>query len=241
MTQKFPSHKSLLSRPRILDHLEAGSLIIDPFNEENLGTSQYDVTTGVYFYRFVDADKSESKLSLADQPVYNPFSERAVRSSWQLNKAKHHQEVMDALGWEEPLENVPLEARIILLRPGETILGHTQEFIGGNSPCITTMMKARSSAGRNLIQACHCAGMGDVGYHTRWTMEITNSNRDHVLPLVVGRRIAQIVFFEVDAIQDDNYAVGGKYQTASDLETLKANWKPDDMLPKQWLDREVVK
>ena len=44
------------------------------------------------------------------------------------------------------LENIAPEERIIWLNPGETILGHTSEFIGGRQT-VTTMMKARSSLG----------------------------------------------------------------------------------------------
>jgi hypothetical protein len=33
---------------------------------------------------------------------------------------------------------------------------------------VTTMMKARSSLGRNFIEICKCAGWGDVGYINRW-------------------------------------------------------------------------
>ena len=47
------------------------------------------------------------------------------------------------------------------LHPGETILAHTQEFIGGRE-CVTTMMKARSSLGRVFVAVCKCAGWGDV-------------------------------------------------------------------------------
>lgn len=57
--------------------------------------------------------------------------------------------------------------RIIWITPGETILAHTNEFIGG-CKSVTTMMKARSSLGRNFIEVCKCAGWGDVGYINRW-------------------------------------------------------------------------
>jgi hypothetical protein len=40
---------------------------------------------------------------------------------------------------------------------GKTILGHTNEFLGGRGS-VTTMMKARSSMGRNFIEVCKCAG-----------------------------------------------------------------------------------
>lgn len=41
----------------------------------------------------------------------------------------------------------------LLVRAGETILGHTNEFIGGQGG-VTTMMKARSSMGRTFIEVC---------------------------------------------------------------------------------------
>lgn len=138
------------------------------------------------------------------------------------------------------LDNIGPEDQIIWIKPGETILGHTMEFIGGRNS-ITTMMKARSSMGRNFIEVCkvrrsfdlsrctialirfleslanqflaQCAGWGDVGYVNRWTMEITNNSRYYSIPLVVGRRIAQIVFFDTEGIEQKSYETTGKYQT----------------------------
>ena len=121
---------------------------------------------------------------------------------------------------------------------GETILAHTIEFIGGKN-YITTMMKARSSMGRNFIEVCKCAGWGDVGFTNRWTMEITNNSRHYVIPLVVGRRIAQIVFMKTGAIAGADYTEGGKYQGTGNIRELKREWKPRMMLPKLYQDREV--
>jgi len=131
------------------------------------------------------------------------------------------------------------EDRLIMLRPGETILAHTEEFIGGRDH-ITTMMKARSSMGRNFIEVCKCAGWGDVGFINRWTMEITNNSRNYIIPLVVGRRIAQIIFFETGPIIERDYADGGKYQASRDLEVIKAGWNPSLMLPRLYKDREIA-
>lgn len=76
------------------------------------------------------------------------------------------------------------------------------------------MMKARSSLGRNFIEVCKCAGWGDVGYINRWTMEITNNSRYYSIPLVVGRRIAQIVFFDTEGtLEGRSYELTGtRYQ-----------------------------
>ena len=127
-----------------------------------------------------------------------------------------------------------------MLAPGETILAHTQEFIGGRDH-ITTMMKARSSLGRSFISVCKCAGWGDVGYVNRWTMEIQNTSARYYIPLVVGRRIAQIVFFETGPIVGADYAATGKYAASTKLSELKKTWKPEMMLPRLNTDRDIKK
>lgn len=219
----------LLSKPKILEYFESGAITIDPFTMENVGSSQYDVCLGEYCYRETTKAKG----------IYNPYDEAQVRKKWQLDRAIPHEElILDNYG--VPFENIGPREEIILIQPGETILAHTEEFIGGSCNFITTMMKARSSAGRNFIEVCKCSGMGDVGYFNRWTMEITNNSQHHTLPLVRGRRIAQILFFAVaPVVATDVYDQSGKYQTSASLEELRNMWTPEAMLPKQWKDREV--
>jgi dCTP deaminase len=121
--------------------------------------------------------------------------------------------------------------KVITIHPGETILAHTQEFIGGRGT-VTTMLKTRSSLGRCLVNVCKCAGWGDIGFVSRWTLEIQNSGQ---LPVVlpVGARIGQIIFFR-SSHPVDSYEVHGSYQKASpyDMAAVKAKWTPTDMLPK---------
>jgi dCTP deaminase len=225
----------LLSKPKILKYIEDNKITISPFNIKNLGSSQYDVTLGENFYREKSPDSRYPMVS----PIYNPYDEKDVLRRWDLCTARTHEELINNTGCKE-LTNIDLKEKIILINPGETILAHTEEFIGGSCNRITTMMKARSSMGRNGIEVCKCAGMGDVGYFNRWTMEITNNSQHVTIPLVVGRRIAQILFFEVnEVLESDVYDQGGKYQQYSDLEMLKSAWRSEEMLPKQWKDREV--
>jgi dCTP deaminase len=79
-----------------------------------------------------------------------------------------------------------------------------------------------------------------ASYVNRWTMEITNNSRYYSIPLVVGRRVAQIVFFDTEGIVAKSYEQGGKYQTTSDVAQLMQEWQPHSMLPRMYRDKEVL-
>jgi dCTP deaminase len=221
-----------LSDRKILEAMKDGSVIIEPFDRRNLATSSYDVTLGEYFFVEQKPPHFEN--------LYNIYDKKHVERVWgtKPHRAQTAEKIFEkyAFDWT----GISKDDKVILLAPGETVLGHTQEFIGGRGH-ITTMMKARSSLGRSFIEVCKCAGWGDVGYTNRWTMEITNNSTHYYIPLIVGRRIAQIVFFETGPILESDYAKSGKYQSGGALAALKKSWKPDMMLPRLYLDRDIKK
>ena len=219
-----------LSDKKILESMKEGSIIIEPFKKANLATSSYDVTLGEYFFPEQTPKHFEN--------LYNVYDKKHIERVWgtTAKRAKPAKEILAKYKFE--YDSIRPDDLIILLAPGETVLGHTQEFIGGRDH-ITTMMKARSSLGRSFIEVCKCAGWGDVGYINRWTMEITNNSTHYYIPLVVGRRIAQSIFFETGPILKSDYAKGGKYQSSGSVKQLKKNWKPTDMLPRLYLDRDI--
>ncbi|MSR71315.1 MAG: dCTP deaminase [Candidatus Taylorbacteria bacterium] len=220
-----------LSDRKIMEEMKKGDIIIEPFNSANLATSSYDVTLGKYYFR-------EQQHLNHNHNIYNIYNKSHTDFVWGTkpfvaDKAKDAFQKYN-FNWE----GISPDDEVILLEPGETILAHTNEFIGGKNH-ITTMMKARSSMGRVFIEVCKCAGWGDVGYINRWTMEITNNSRRYTIPLVVGRRIAQLIFFETGPILDKDYSKSGKYQTHQNLAKMKKEWKPISMLPKLHLDRDI--
>lgn len=226
---------AVLSKPIILKHLKAGNITISPFNDKNLANTSYDVRLGKFYFRQSPMDHTQT---------LNPFWEKSVRKIYSeplvADEVKRYKSVRN------PFYNLNDRDKIILIAPGETILAHTFEFIGGSNgnskkglKAVTTEMRARSSIGRIGIAVCKCAGWGDIGYINRWTMEITNFS-NCIVPLPVGMRIAQIIFHEVEPIEDDDfYHKKGKYQTKKTLKDIQAAWKPEDMLPKLYNDPDL--
>lgn len=226
MREEFGPQKSLLIRDGILWHMSRGNIIIDPFNPDKLKTVSYDVALGPWYY----ASSPDNQVAL-----YNPWDEKCVREFW--GEPQYAKTARETFNTSQIPQGIKADDRVIILEPNQLILSHTVEFIGGKLRA-TGMMKARSSMGRSGISVCKCAGWGDVGYTNRWTMEIQNSLPTPII-LIVGEPVAQIAFFQVDQISDEDYvSESGKYQAETDLEKIKASWKPDDMLPKLWKDRE---
>jgi len=138
--------------------------------------------------------------------VILPFDENSVRNHWKIKKANKEIEI----------------------HPGETILAHTQEIIGGCHN-IASKMNARSSLGRLGLSVCKCAGFGDVGFINKWTMEITNHSQHASIRLLIGMRIAQISFFRTGRVLKEYQ---GKYG--------QGEWTPEDMIPKLWKDKDII-
>ena len=222
----------LLSRDQIVKHMQGGTIVIDPFCERQLKTTSYDVTLGEYYWR-------ESAPG-GRATIHNLYDEGSTKTVWTGPfQAEPVPALAEKLG--EKFKNISPKEKVILLGPGETVLAHTQEFIGGKDICVAKMY-ARSSMGRNFIEVCKDAGWGDVGYFNRWTMEMTNNSKHYTIPMVVGRRIAQMVFYAVAPVEKtiDYVGEGGKYQRSQDLRELKESWNPYMMLPKMHLDWEVA-
>lgn len=208
----------VLSDLNILHELEVtGNVVITDFKRSSLSNSSYDVSLGPWFYR-------ESERPPAYMCPWNPDQ---VKEYWRRDP----EEASTVTSQEEALsKGCQVGDRIIVVGPGDTILAHTNEFIGGRSS-ITTMMKARSSLGRTCVTMCKDAGWGDIGYVNRWTMEIQNTGKSSLV-LIVGQRVAQIVFFRTGATSR-SYEKGGSYQGSScgDITHITASWVPSMMLP----------
>jgi deoxycytidine triphosphate deaminase len=220
---------SVYSNTQILQAVKASHIICHPLVKDNIAGSSVDVTLGNWFYRTERTGSSG---------FYNPFDPDDVRRYFDgPYKAEVHHTWAKKNG-RQLFEGIPSNHPVIVLRPGERILGHTHEFIGIKAPGTSTL-QARSTWGRNGVAVCLDAGWGDPGYINRWTLEIYNMNQHESVVLPVGERIAQMVFYETGPVQSEYGGISGKYQPglSSDLDKLISRWQPEQMLPKAYKDK----
>ncbi len=217
----------VLSEQEILTAMKRTDIVIDPFVPSQLNTASYDITLGEWFY-ICEAMPFEGDFNPWDPGDVARYYKGPFRAQTNQDWSEEHR---GGRLWQ----GIPPETQIIVLRPGECILGHTPEFIGSRRDSVP-MMHARSSMGRINISTCDDAGWGDIGYINRWTMEIRNKNKANVV-LVCGQRIGQIIFFAAGPT-DRSYGEEGHYQDSTELEVVKASWKPEDMLPRLTLDQK---
>jgi len=228
-------------------------IFIDPFNPKQVNTSSYDVRAAPWHFRQHD-------MRATGDFFFNPYSPEVVERYYgEAQIAPMAKDIRHYDPESEIWENILPWHRVIVLQPGEMILGCTAEFIGGTRDpetgrCFTTEMRARSSIGRIGLEVCRCAGWGDDGYVNRWTLEVVSTGLVPI-PVVVanlpedvrldcyqgpevgltGTRLAQIVFHETTPIKPgDLYGADGRshYQTGTEIKRIKADWHPGMLLPK---------
>ncbi len=220
------------SNTEIKEAVKTGHIVFHPYIEEHIRGSSVDVTLGHWFYK---TENSNSK------GVYNPFDEEDVHRYFEgPHHATPHRLWCEENG-RRPFKGIPADHPIIVLQPGQRILGHTHEFIGIKAPGTSTM-QSRSTWGRNGVAVCLDAGWGDPGYINRWTMEIYNLNQHEAVVLPVGERVAQLVFYHTGPVEGEYAQATGKYQSANegDLPNLIKNWSPTQMLPRAYKDQRQV-
>jgi len=236
--------------------LELGHIVCDPLPDKVNGSS-IDVRLGENFYLAGNARNVQGMFNPFDADDVNryfdsPKQAKAARIviAKTLKNLEYLQEsgvVSDTqfktqqeyLKDADEIKGLDPEHPIILLRPGERILAHTNEFIGIKAPG-TTSMQTRSTIGRTGVATCFCAGWGDPGYVNRWTMEVNNLNEFEYIPLALGQRVAQLVFIATGGV-DIEYSIStGKYQdnVAANINDIKENWNSSMILPQQQKDIE---
>lgn len=97
-----------------------------------------------------------------------------------------------------------------ILKPGEFVLGATNEFISFSSS-VCGFVQGRSSIGRIGLTVQN-AGFIDPGFRGTITLELVNESR-MAIALIPGYRVVQVVMMEV---RDNSEKYDGKYNDQID-------------------------
>jgi deoxycytidine triphosphate deaminase len=219
----------LLSKGAILSDLEIENelgkdVFIYPFNKAQLQPSTYDITLGEYFFRR-NPNRKFKYLS--------PKNGEHIIDYWNVipDKTKNYG-ALSAIEIKTEADakeyGVKVGDRIITLEPGELILGHIIEFIGGRNS-ITTEIKARSTMGRCGVTIAKDSGQGDNGFTNKWTLEVQNHTQS-IIVLTVGETMGQIKFQRTGTVRTQYYQKGN-YQTSENMTEVMRDWNCLAMIP----------
>lgn len=197
-----------LSKSEIAEKESVGKIIVSHTDESLLNPQSVDVRLGEWIFVKTKEDRKNYRKVL--ETGKTEFFTRAFAKFGTFINIK--------------------ESPFILDRDTDVdfCLAHTEEFIGtrGNSK-ICSELKLKSTMAR--MGGDHSlAGWIDEGYFNRITLELYSH-----LPVLLkaGMLIGQVVF-ETTVGDGEDYSKNGSYQSTSNFEKMKKDWKKEDMLPK---------
>jgi len=184
----------ILSDTAILAARERGEILINPFDEKNLGGNSYDVHLGPVLRVYETSSTAGGALAWRDQDI-GALVELGYRGVDPMSSLGQ----LDA-AIEPKVMDVMIPEAGITLAPGILYLASTVEYTETNRH--VPYLDGKSSIGRLGIFIHATAGRGDVGFCGHWTMEISV-----VQPVRVyaGMPIGQLTFHTVDGVVERRY------------------------------------
>lgn len=222
----------ILTKEQILLEKDRGRIHISPFNPDLVSENSVDVrlSNEVYFNSF-DKLKSTSSCQFIS-PNIN-MSNFAKLENLYTKKGLINSDT--SIMFRDELERSEYEddQEFILFEPQSHYLCTTVEEIGTINKKLNMLvgaatihdtiqnefatysivpeMRAKSSWGRLGFTVALCAGLGEVGYCSRWALEVFNFNRFPVF-VAVNSLVAQVVF-NYATPTEVSYGGSGRYQT----------------------------
>lgn len=205
---------SILTKSAIIQSYLNNEIIIKPYNEFHIGPASVDITLGE---NYCIAD--DSKIIIPGKTI-----------NWKITKALKWGIIAPQLmlSDEETMSisnKIDENQSVIVVGPLQTILGHSEEFIGSAPDSnVAMMLHTKSTMARSCISICKCSSFGGPGYNNRWTLEINNSSPDKFVILIVGEPIGHIVFHRT-------VGMPSSYNGAYSMPDNVTEWNPKMMLP----------
>ena len=179
-----------------------GSILIEPYDMANLSNAGYAISLGRHFYR-----------GSTTAGYLRPGA--GVKDYWGLpiaaTEIKTDTPVAERFG-------VEVDNAVITLAPGETILGHSMEFLGCDHTYVPVLVERQATIQAG-IRVSGYSTVEDNGVFGRWTLLITNHSRWTVV-LTMNEYIASIRWITT-AIPEDC-----KLRFRPDCDRVISTWDP---------------
>lgn len=179
-----------LTGAAIDEDVREGLISIEPYDPANLNPNSYNLSIG----------NTCKILDFNHETVVNPFIDISP-----LNIEATYRYIDAAKPIQYTDIEIPEEG--LILRPGELYLIATNETIG--TDCYIPMITGRSSMGRMGVSVHQEAGFGDIGYHGKWTLQVTV-----VKPVKIYPNMKMAQMYMVVPSGDTSIKYKGKYQNS---------------------------
>ena len=191
----------LLGSKTILEEINNGNIVIDPFDEKNLNPNSYNLTLSNTLMVYTENIIIDQYNFGVYDPLINPLHTLDMKK-------------------DNPTSFITFDEKGIILQPGILYLGSTNErtFTEKYVP----MIEGRSSVGRLGLNVHVTAGFGDVGFNGTWTLELVATQPVIVYPNVP---ICQISY---TTISDNSVLYTSEKYNGQNLPRPSKLWMDDD-------------
>lgn len=172
------------------------------------------------------SDSAILKAMERGEIIIEPFQKAALgTNSYDVhlspNLATYRDAILDAKTHNQ-VAHFQIGPEGIVLEPGRTYLGVTQEYTETHAH--VPFLEGKSSVGRLGIDIHATAGKGDVGFCNHWTLEISVHQPVRVY---AGMPIAQLIYFNVEGevLNYYNKKQNAKYSDRQDRPVESMMWK----------------
>lgn len=159
----------MLLRSEILENYKSGKIHISPFNPKHICPNSYDVTLADTL-KVYDLSQNETYIDGRGREV--PYLDMKKQNS---------------------IKTIKIPEEGMILEPNKLYIGSTVEEIG--SEWFIPGYEGRSSPARLGINSHQTAGFGDIGFKSKWTLELSVI---HPVKVYAHTRIGQIYFINVN-------------------------------------------
>jgi dCTP deaminase len=178
-----------LTASEIVNQMDQGRIIIDPFQEAQLNPNSYNVRIGDELGVYIHAETAGM-----EEMVRECFAQDLPLPATRLDCRR-----------DNPLIYLTMPEKGALLHPGKLYLGATVERTA--TPYHVPVIDGRSSLARLGVKVHVTGGFGDIGFKGNWTLEIEVTEPVRIYPFM---QFAQIGFHEPTGSIEMTYQ--GKYQ-----------------------------